>query len=1378
MKKILGLDLGVASIGWAIVEQAEAEQEKSSIIDAGVRINPISSTEKGAYEKGKAITTNSDRRLKRSMRRNLDRYQQRRDDLLSLLSERGWIDEKSTLSESGGFSTFETYRLRAAAVTERISLEELARVLLMINKKRGYKSNRKVNSGEDGMLFDSIKITKELYDRNLTPGEYCLELINEGKRLFPQFYASDLKREFNLIWDRQSEFYPQYLNEEFKNKINNNFTTKLNKAFYAAYQITTAENKGKDKKLHEYKWRVEALTKQLPIETVALVLSSISSSIATSSSYLGNISDRSKILYFNNLTIGQYIYNQLKKDPHFNTKNKVFYRQDYIEEFNKIWERQSEFHPELTEELRNEIRDRIIFYQRRLRSRKGLISYCEFEKRDIEIESGGKKKLKTIGCKVAPVSSPVFQDFRMWQKINNLRIISQATGEIIDLDSDSKKELANRLRYEKEMSSGAILKFLFNNKANQYELNFNKLEGNQTLAAFYDKFKEICSATGHEALEQTNLGIFGFQNAIENVFKTAGFNPEVLKFDSLLPKEEFEQQPLFKLWHLLYSYEGDNSKTGNESLIIKIGKICNMPAKYSEILAGVTFEQEYCSLSHKAMRNILPYMIEGADYSASCEKAGYRHSAKSLTKEEREAKELKSRLDLLPLNSLRNPVVEKILNQMINLINAINDKYGKLDEIHIELARELKSSQKEREAASDRIDQNEKANKAINDLLMKPPFNLSYVSRNDIVRYKLYKELEPNGYKTLYSNQYIPIGTLFTKEIDIEHIIPRAVLFNDSFSNKTLEYHAVNLEKGNSTAIDYVRRKYGEEGLDDYIARVDDLYRAVGGIGKAKKDNLLRDSEHIQTDFINRDLKETQYISKKAKELLEEYVRVVVVTTGSVTSRLREDWGLVDVLKELNIPTYRKQELIKNVTDRNGKKIVQIENWSKRDDHRHHAMDAITIAFTKLSHIQYLNNLKAKSDKGSSIYAIGKKETYLCGTKRLFKPPFEIHDLRSSAKKQLENILVSSKSKSKVMTQNTNIIKRGEKKFEQKCMTPRGALHEETVYGLRKRYEVYYIPVDSKLNEEKIGAVSGMEERLALMSRLEEFGGNAKKAFTGSNSPSNNPIWLDKEHTRQIGNKVKCVRYQYYYIVRKNVDKSLNIKKVVDVGIKRILEARLAEFGGDASKAFSNLDASPIWLNEEKGISIKRVSIAENYEMYPIRLKNDNFGKVLLDKSGKPTVADYTKLQNNHHAAIYIDCDGNLHENIITFFEAVNRVIANLPVVDKTYKKDEGWEFLFSMKINEMFVFPNEETGFNPKDINLTDPKNYASISPNLFYVQSISRSYYCFRHHLDGRNKSDQDLRLKGVAWKRIRVVNQLKSIVKVRINHLGEIVSVGEYD
>ena len=144
MKKILGLDLGTNSIGWAVVNEAESVEEKSSIVKLGVRVNPLTVEELQNFEKGKSIETNTARTQKRSMRRNLQRYKLRREVLVQILREAGIIPDDAILSENGNNTTFETYRLRAKAATSEISLLEFARVLLMINKKRGYKSNRKV----------------------------------------------------------------------------------------------------------------------------------------------------------------------------------------------------------------------------------------------------------------------------------------------------------------------------------------------------------------------------------------------------------------------------------------------------------------------------------------------------------------------------------------------------------------------------------------------------------------------------------------------------------------------------------------------------------------------------------------------------------------------------------------------------------------------------------------------------------------------------------------------------------------------------------------------------------------------------------------------------------------------------------------------------------------------------------------------------------------------------------------------------------------------------------------------------------------------------------------------------------------------------------
>ena len=861
---------------------------------------------------------------------------------------------------------------------------------------------------------------------------------------------------------------------------------------------------------------------------------------------------------------------------------------------------------------------------------------------------------------------------------------------------------------------------------------------------------------------------------VKTIFNGLGYNTDILSFDSSLEGKDFEEQPMYRLWHLLYSFEGDDSKTGNEKLVNKLTELYGFEKEYATLLANITFQSDYGSLSTKAMRKILPFMKAGHEYSLACEYAGYRHSKRSLTKEELDKKVYIDRLTLLPRNSLRNPVVEKILNQMINVVNSIVDTYGKPDEIRIELARELKKSAKEREDMTNNIRKATSEHEEYKAILQKE-FGLVNVSRNDIIRYKLYLELKDNGYKTLYSNTYIPREELFSKKFDIEHIIPQAKLFDDSFSNKTLESRSVNIAKSNATAYDFVKNKYGEQELSDYVERIHVLFKN-GSIGKAKHDKLLMEETNIPSGFIERDLRDSQYIAKKAREILEDLVKFVVPTTGSITNRLREDWQLVNVMQELNWEKYNKLELTETYEDKDGRKIRRIKDWTKRNDHRHHAMDALTIAFTKQSFIQYLNNMNARSDKSGSIYGIEQKELYRDEHNKLrFNPPMPLNEFRAEAKRQLKNILVSIKAKNKVVTQNTNKSKKKNGLNTKVQLTPRGQLHNETIYGSIKQYVTKMEKVGSGFDAEKVSQVANKEYREALLHRLTLFSNDPKRAFTGKNSLDKNPIYLDELQTRQVPTTIKTVSLETIYTIRKEISPDLKIEKVIDVQVRRILEARLKEYQGNAKQAFSNLEENPIWLNKEKNIAIKRVTISGISNATSLHDKRDHKGNLILDEKGRKQPVDFVSTSNNHHVAIYRDADNNLQENVISFFEATTRASLGLSIVDKEYKKSEGWTFLFSMKQNEYFILPNKETGFDPSEIDLTDPDNYARISPNLFRVQKIATKDYVFRHHLETTVNDVKEL--QNITWIRFRSLSDIERLVKVRINHIGQIISVGEY-
>ena len=1420
MKKILGLDLGTNSIGWAIVNEAENSEEKSSIVKLGVRTihyDTFVSSDTGKavkgdpadfFKAGKGVSPNAARTQKRSMRRNLQRYKLRRENLLNILKTVGFITDGTCLSEKGNFSTFETYHLRARAVEESISLEQFARVLLMINKKRGYKSSRKAKSDEDGSLIDGMEIARMLYDEGLTPGELCFELLKQGKRYLPDFYASDLQNELDRIWECQSKFYPELLTIDVKDEIRGknasqtwsilarhwvwdenhnewNNTEGYNEQVQKQCKLIGIKRsvKGEALKLENFEWRVKSLKHKMPLEELAIVFQEINKQLNASSGYLGAISDRSKILYFKKQTVGQYLMSMLKKNPNVSLKNQVFYRQDYLDEFNRIWEKQAEFHPELTEDLKKEIRDVVIFYQRRLKSQKDLISFCEFESSEKEvILENGKKKTILIGCKVIPRSSPLFQDFKIWQQLNNVEISVRRGSRkrdncLIDgkrlLLAEEKELLATELSIKEKLSKTEVLNLLFE-KPSDLELNFKSLDGNKTGYALYKAYSDIMERTGHNPINFKDSA-HDICEQVSTVFASLGWKTDYLKFDSSI---SLDKQGYYRLWHLLYSFEGDNTEMGNGKLIQKIMDWTEMDKEYAMLLANVSFLEDYGNLSAKAIQKILPHLKEGNQYDVACTYAGYRHSKASLSKEEIENKVLKDELAIFPKNSLRNPVVEKILNQMVKVVNSLIQTYGRPDEIRVELARELKKNAKEREELTKAIETTTKLHEEYKNIL-REEFGLVYISRNDIIRYKLYEELKDNGYKTLYSNTYIPKEKLFSGEFDIEHIIPKARLFDDSLSNKTIELKSVNIAKGKMTAYDFVLEKYGEQSAEEYRNKCETLFKDK----KTKLGKLLMRETEIPEGFIERDLRNTQYIARLALQMLSEISRRVVATTGSITDKLREDWQLVDVMKELNWNKYKSLGLVEYFEDKDGRKIGRIKDWSKRNDHRHHAMDALTIAFTKDVFIQYFNNVNASQHPNSIEEAI--KNKYLNNGRVL--PPIPLDEFRSEAKRCMQELLISIKSKGKVVT--NNVTTNGKKKTIKIQQTPRGQLHEETIYGKMKQYATKVEKVNASFDTEKIALVAKKTYREALFSRLNEFGGDAKKAFTGKNSLEKNPVWLDMMHTRRVPEKVKIVFFEDKYTVRKPVDASLNIDKVVDVRIREMLQDRLKKEG---KAGLSNLENNPIWLNKEKGISVKRVTVTGISNAEALHEKHDKDGQLILDEKGKTIPVDFVNTGNNHHVAVYrkpmMDKAGNLKldengdvqyeldEVVVSFYEAVTRANLGQPIIDKDYRRSEGWQFLYSMKQNEYFVFPNEETGFDPKEIDLKDPANYALISPNLFRVQKFSYKNYVFRHHLETKVDNTSSM-MRGLTWIDFRSSRGLDRIVKVRINHIGLIIDVGEY-
>lgn len=1400
MKTILGLDLGVSSIGWAIVKEDSINTDNNKIVKLGVRVNPLTVDELTNFEKGKPITTNAGRTLARTARRNLHRFKLRRKNLLEVLQNNKFIKSDDFLAEVGKNTTFETQKLRAKSAKERIELNEFARVLLLINKKRGYKSNRKAKTEDEGQIIDGMTIAKKLYELNITPGQFCYSLLKEGKKQLPEFYRSDLQNELDKSWYFQKQFYPKILTKELKKAIEGKGLRATWAILKDTFSLVGIVQKGTlfDKKLEKYLWRSQAVSEKLDLEKLSIVLQEINRNLNHSSSYLGAISDRSKELYFKNQTVGEYLFEQLLKNPHTRLKNQVFYRQDYLDEFEKIWDTQSKFHKELIPELKKEIRDIVIFYQRKLKSQKGQISLCEFENREI-ITKDGKKK--TVGLKVTPKSSPLFQEFKIWQILNNIEIKNDEGKRNLELEE--KERIFNEVNIKGNITGQRVLELLGFKGNKDVKINFKNIEGNHTNVDFYNAFLKILEVENYNVFDllhessskdearitDINVDASEVKSIIKSIFNDLDINTEILEFNPELEGKEFEKQASYQFWHLLYSYEGDDSASGNEKLYQLLEEKFGFKKEHSQILAGISFPLEYGGLSAKAIRKIFPYIKENK-YSDACLLANYNHSKNSLTKEQLKDRVFKEQLEILPKNSLRNPVVEKILNQMINLVNEIIKEYGKPDEIRIELARELKKNAEERAKMTTDINAVTLLNQKYAETLQKE-FGIKYPSRNDIIRYKLYLELASNGFKDLYSDTKIEKENLFTNKYDIDHVIPQSKFFDDSFSNKVLVPRDANLKKGNLTALDYLENE-GKSRLEKFLYVIKELYDRKE-ISKAKFEKLQKRSIDVGDSFIERDLRDTQYIAKKAKEILFDVTNAVVSTSGQITDKLREEWELVDVLKELNLPKFRQLGMTEMIENSKGEKKEIIPEWSKRNDHRHHAMDALTVAFTTHNHIQYLNYLNAKDNEKhkehKNIYALENTVTELLekgnGRKqRRFKLP--IKNIRAEAKKHLEEVLISHKAKNKVVTKNINKTKiKGGRKSNVE-LTPRGQLHKETIYGSAKFLQTKEEKVSAKFDLETINKVQNAQYREVLLKRLDDFDGDAKKAFSGKNTLSKNPVYLESEKKNKLPETITLAWYETGFTIRKSVNPDnfkdyKNIEKVTDKKIRDILTDRLKEFNGNAKEAFSDLDKNPIWLNKEKGIAIKTVTITGVSNAEALHYKKDHLGKEILDDNGIRIPVDFVSTGNNHHVAIYKDTDGNLQESVVSFYEAVERVNQGLSIVDKDYNKYLGWEFLFTMKQNEMFVFPNED--FNPKEIDLLDENYLNDISKNLFRVQTISIVKYGnntvrdfkFRHHLES---TVADLKnMQGITYHQIKSLSPLSNIVKVRLNHLGKIVHVGEY-
>ena len=1251
MKKILGLDLGSASIGWAIIEENE---DKVNIVDIGSRIVPYEGTEGKDFSKGTGESRNSIRTTARTARKGYDRYQLRRKYLVNVLSKNDMMPNDALIK----LSKMELWTLRDKAVKEEISKQEFGRLLLWLNQKRGYKSSRS---------------------------------------------------EANL-----------------------------------------------DKKDTEY--------------------------VAEVKSRHGKIKEL-------NQTIGQYFYTNLTNDEYYRVKENIFPREAYIEEFDAICNKQKQ-HLELSDEFIQQVRNEIIYYQRPLKSQKGLVSICEFEG---FWRKGKEGKEYFVGPKVAPKSSPIFQIAKNWENINNIKL-STKRGEELILTVEQKQALFDFLDNNEKLSPTELFKILKLNK-NDYVVNKQLekgLQGNITKSAIAKCFENDL----YKQFLELKLDIVEVEKLGYSYDKKSGevLGEKHIKYVNPL----IEKEPLYQLWHTIYSIN-DVDECSNA-----LQNNFNFDATTAQKLANIDFNRfGFGNKSAKAIRKILPYLMEGDGYSVAMSYAGFDHS-NSLTKDENLNRKLLESLKPIGKNSLRQPIVEKILNQMINVVNSLIGKYSekdingkiikpfKFDEIRIELARELKQSKEERNQTDKNMSKRQRENEDITKRLAE--YGLR-ATRNNIIKWRLFEEIDNHDKKLnaicVYCGQPISLTEAIKgTDVDVEHIIPKSKLFDDSQSNKTLAHRKCNSTKGDMTAYDFMKAK-SDAQFNAYVERVNSLY-ANKIIGKAKRDKLLMTESKIPSDFIDRQLRESQYIAKKAREILQTICHNVWSTSGAVTAELRHLWGWGDVTMNLQMPKYKElgqTEMVEWESEHGKNKHTKevISGWTKRDDHRHHAVDALTIACTKQGFIQRFNTLNASKTREDMEREIEKKSQAFREKRSLLEKyiisqqPISVADVE----KAVSNILISFKSGKKVAVKGTRKVgRKGNKKVVQTdIIVPRGALSEGSVYGKIKT-------VDTKKSLKYIfenpNLIFKPYIKKLVEERLSQYDNDTKKALT---SLKKEPIFLDKDKTVPL-EYASCFKEEY--VIKYTVDVNFNkTDKVIDKHIRDILQKRLNKFGNKPKEAFKDVqhgDASLKWY-EDEGLKRPILSVRCFTGLAAV-------APVKKDENGKDI--GFVKPGNNHHIAIYKDAEGNRFEHVCTFWHAVERKKYNLPVIikntneiwDKILSQPEGtfldafleklplanWELELSMQQNEMLILEMQKEDFE----EALQQKNYSNISNHLYVIWSLSNGDYWFRHHLETKNSElksvEKAKEAKRYYRKSMEALIPLNPI-KVKINHIGEIVKIGEY-
>jgi CRISPR-associated endonuclease Csn1 len=372
---------------------------------------------------------------------------------------------------------------------------------------------------------------------------------------------------------------------------------------------------------------------------------------------------------------------------------------------------------------------------------------------------------------------------------------------------------------------------------------------------------------------------------------------------------------------------------------------------------------------------------------------------------------------------------------------------------------------------------------------------------------------------------------------------------------------------------------------------------------------------------------------------------------------------------------------------------------------------------------------------------------------------------------EADKILVSFKAGKKVAT--TSKYKAAGKNEATGVIVPRGALHEQSVYG---KIKVTDKDKSLKYLFENPTTIIDKQIKNLIEIRLQENDNDAKKALT---SLKKHPIYLDEKQEKVL-EKADCFRER---TVLKYGIQNIKVKDVpfiVDEKVKILVKTRLEAHNGKEKEAFKEV----LWFNEAKQIPIRTVRLFTDLEAVEAIKKDENGKEIGFAKTG-----------NNHHIAIYKDANGKQIQHLCTFWHAVERKKYKIPYIIKntsilwndilnkelpqTFLEKlpvDGLEMQLSMQQNEMFVLGLSKEAFE----EAIQHNNKSILSKHLYLVWKLSFSDIWFRHHLEtkvsdldkteGAKESNRYFRFKSIG------ALMTKNPTKVRINHLGEITKIGE--